>query len=278
MPSSRDEAELPNESVTGGAYFCGDTRFFSLNWALRTIGKGKLTGTLRAFWNKEPVELLAQNGQVVLVTTRDPEMYCAEAPITLVNVDPEKFRPRAQQRETGCPMFLTLAQEDLILREPAVQLVQHYGQKLFAQLWTAKRVRFVFEQSTELPAYANDIPGEGDIDNWALATLRSIQLGDLGDQGNYDPACIPAYTKDGFERVQNLRLTVAEAQFASQFNGVRSVQQIAKNLRLDFKFARVTLFRFLALEIVECWPSTAVTKTERKGLFQRLSRTIGVGE
>ena len=62
--------------------------------------------------------------------------------------------------------------------------------------------------------------------------------------------------------MQNLRLTVAEAQFASQFNGVRSVQQIAKNLRLDLKFARLTLFRFLALEIIECWPPTAAAKPE----------------
>src|SRR6059036_1926572 len=88
---------------------------------------------------------------------------------------------------------------------------------------------------------------------------------------------VPAYTRDGYERVQNLRLTVAEAQFASQFNGVRSVAQIAKNLRLDFKFARLTLFRFLALEIVECWPATTAARPERKGLFQRVSRTLGIG-
>ena len=65
----------------------------------------------------------------------------------------------------------------------------------------------------------------------------------------------------------DLRLTVAEAQFASQFNGVRSIAQIAKNLRLDFKFARLTLFRFLALEIVECWPPAAVAKQEKRGVF-----------
>jgi hypothetical protein len=75
-----------------------------------------------------------------------------------------------------------------------------------------------------------------------------------------------------------LRLTVAEAQFASQFNGVRSVAQIAKNLRLDLKFARLTLFRFLALEIVETWPSTTASKPERKGVLQRLTRSIGIGE
>ena len=214
-----------------------------------------------------------------MATTRDPELYCSEAPITLVNVDQEKIdEARAQQRETGCPLFITLAQAGHILQEPAVQLVQHYGQKLFAQLWTAPRVRFVFEQSAVLPSYATEIPAEPDADQWTLATLRLIQLQDLGDKANYDPASIPAYTRDGFDRVQNLRLTVAEAQFASQFNGVRSIQQIAKNLRLDLKFARLTLFRFLALDIVECWPPSTGAKAEHKSVLQRLTRSIGIGE
>ena len=259
-----------------GAFFSGDTSFFSLNGALHTIGKEKLTGTLRSFWNKSAVDLLAKDGAIVLVTTRDPVLYCPEAPITLVNVDAEQTeKGRAEQRETGCPLFLTLAREGLILHEPAVQLVQHYGQKLFAQLWTAKKVRFVFEQSEALPEFAAEVPGEEDIDHWALTTLRCIQTQELGERADIESGSVPAYTRDGYERVQNLRLTVAEAQFASQFNGVRSVAQIAKNLRLDFKFARLTLFRFLALEIVECWPPAAAgAKPEKRGFFQK----FGFGE
>jgi DNA-binding response OmpR family regulator len=269
--SSDQPAATEERLPVNGAFFSGDTSFFSLNGALHTIGKEKLTGTLRSLWNKATVDLLAKDGAIVLVTTRDPVLYCPEAPITLVNVDADQTeKGRAEQRETGCPLFLTLAREGLILHEPAVQLVQHYGQKLFAQLWTATKVRFVFEQSDSLPEYASDVPGEEDIDHWALTTLRSIQFQELGDIPEIESGSVPAYTRDGYERVQNLRLTVAEAQFASQFNGVRSVAQIAKNLRLDFKFARLTLFRFLALEIVECWPpASAAAKPEKRGFFQK---------
>ncbi len=276
-PSVPQFTETPAEAPlpVNGAFFSGDTSFFSLNGALHTIGKEKLTGTLRALWNKESIELLARNGEVVLVTTKDPQLYCPEAPITLVNVDAEKIeQARAQQRETACPVFLTLAREELILNEPALQLVQHYGQKLFAQLWTATRVRFVFDQSEALPDYCRDLPGEADIDHWILTTLRCIQFQELGQTPDLESGSVPAYTRDGFQRVQELRLTVAEAQFASQFNGVRSIAQIAKNLRLDFKFARLTLFRFLALEIVECWPPAAVAKPEKRGFF----KAIGFGD
>jgi hypothetical protein len=273
------EADLPNETVTGGAYFCGDTRFFSLNWAMQTIAKGKLTGSLRCFWSKEPIDLLTKNGEIVLATTRDSELYCSEAPITLVNVDQERVaEARAQQKENGGPLFITLSRGGHILPEPSLELVQHYGQRLFAQLWTAPRVRFVFEQSTDLPDYAREVATEGDVDHWSLATLRLVQFPDLGTQASYDQSSIPAYTRDGFERIQKLRLTVAEAQFASQFNGARSIQQIAKNLRLDLKFARLTLFRFIALEIVELWPATTAAKPDRKGVIQRLTRSIGIGD
>ena len=277
-PSSFQSSPVATEEQlpVNGAFFSGDTSFFSLNGALHTIGKEKLTGTLRAFWNKATIDLLARDGAIILVTTRDPVLYCPEAPITLVNIDAEQTeKGRAEQRETGCPLFLALAREGLILREPAVQLVQHYGQKLFAPLWTAKKVRFVFETSETLPEYASDVPGEEDIDHWILTTLRCIQFQELGDTPEIESGSVPAYTRDGYERVQNLRLTVAEAQFASQFNGVRSVAQIAKNLRLDFKFARLTLFRFLALEIVECWPPAAAgPKPEKRGFFQK----FGFGE
>ena len=260
-------------------YFSGDTGFFPFCRALRVIGQEKLTGTLRSTGPRENVYLHAREGKVVLVTTRDAEAYCSEAPVTLVNIDSDRVtEARERQSQTGCPLFITLAREDLILRDPALQLVQHYGQKLFAQQWSAPKVRFAFEQTNELPDFTSDIPADDDIEHWMLSTLRFAQAQDVADKANYDQAWIPAYTRDGFERIQKLRLTVAEAQFASQFNGIRSVAQIARNLRLDLKFARLTLFRFVELEIIECWPPAASEKAERGSVFKRLGRSIGIGE
>ncbi len=265
---ARVEATPPADverTASSSAYFCGDSSFFSLYWALQTIAREKLTGTLRAFWSKDSVDLLAREGHVVVITTRDLDLYCEEAPVTLLNVDRERVEAaRARQAKDGCPLFVTLANEGLILREPGLQLVQHYGQKLFSQLWT-DRVRFTFEEQ-ELPSYANELPSSAEnIDQWALNSLRFVQYPDLSRQPMADSSSIPAYTRDGYERVQQLRLTVAEAQFASQFNGSRSIAQITKNLRLDIKFARLTLFRFLALEIVECWPAQVTPKAEPRG-------------
>lgn len=272
----QSEASLFGSGLGENVYFSGETSFFSFGRALRVIGRQNLTGTLRSAGASASVDLYAREGKVVLVTTRDGEAYCAEAPVTLVNLDADRVKEaRETQSQTGCPLFITLAREDLILRDPALQLVQHYGQKLFAQQWSAERVRFAFEKTTELPDFTRDIPAEEDIEHWMLTTLRFVQAQDVIEKLNYDPESIPAYTRDGFERVQKLRLTVAEAQFASQFNGARSITQIARNLRLDLRFARLTLFRFVELDIIECWPPGAPEKSERGGLFKRFRGRTG---
>jgi DNA-binding response OmpR family regulator len=283
--ASRDEgltsAPAPTRGVTAGAtiYFAGDTGFFSLSHALRTIAREKITGVLRCSWSRADVDLYASDGKVMLVTTGDPDLYCGEEPITLVNVDPECLeQARAGQRQGGTPMFMTLMRDDVILREPALQLVQHYGEKLFAQLWCEPRVRFVFEKLETLLDFAREMPGEEDIEQWMLGTLRLLQYPDIAANAEIDPSYIPAYTRAGLERVQTLRLTAAEAQFASQFNGNRSLAQIARNLRLDLKSARLALFRFLALEIVECWPAASGDKADTGGVLKRFGRSIGIGQ
>jgi hypothetical protein len=274
-PATSDPAEEvsspPKEPGTADVYFCGHTTFFPLNRALQAISKEKLTGLLRSFWEQEPIDLLARDGEIIFVTSRDPELYCQETPEVLTDVDVVSLaRARDQQRETGTPFFLGLARQELMGREAALELMQQHGQKLFSQLWAAPRVWIMFEKNADLLTNAADVPGEPNVRDWALETLRLVE--NIDEAAYFEPASIPAYTKDGFQRVQKLKLTPDEAQFASQFNGSRAIQQIAKNLRLDLKSARQMLFRFVALEIVECWPASTAAKPEQQSIFQRLGR------
>ena len=266
------EANPRKESGTADVYFCGHTSLFPLSRALRAIAQERLTGLLRAFWEQEPIELLARDGEVVFVTTRDPDLYCPETPPAIGDIDAVLIdRARNQQKETGTPFFLTLAREESIGLQSASELMHHHGQQLFSELWSAPRVWVMFEKNADLLSGVADIPGEPNVRDWALETLRLV---DNPEQPpGFNPTSIPAFTKEGFERVQRLKLTSDEAQFASQFNGARSVQQIAKNLRFDLKSARQLLFRFLALEIVECWSGSTAAKPEKQSFFKRLGRS-----
>ena len=260
------------DAGTADVYFCGRTNLFPLNLAIRAIGKENLTGLLRACWDQEPIDVLARDGEIVLVTTRDPDLYCPEAPDALRGVDVVMVnRARDRQKEDGTPFLLTLARNDSIEREAAFDIMRLQGQLLFSKLWSAPNVWIMFEKNAELLSGFGDVTGDPDVDDWSLETLRLIR--NTEQPRGLDPTSIPSYTREGFDRVQKLKLTSDEAQFGSQFNGARSVQQIAKNLRLDLKSASQLLFRFVALEIVECWPSSTAAKPEPKagmgGLFGR---------
>src|SRR5204863_8620524 len=115
-----EDVSTTNEPRTADVYFCGHTTFFPLNRALQAISKEKLTGLLRSFWEQEPIDLLARDGEIVFVTTKDPELYCPETPAPLGNLDVVVLaRARDQQKETGIPFFLTLAREESMAREAA---------------------------------------------------------------------------------------------------------------------------------------------------------------
>jgi len=264
------EIRQPKEFATADVYFCGRANLFPLNLAIRAIGKENLTGVLRASWDQERIDVLARDGEIVLATTRDPDLYCPETPDLLRDVDVVVIeRARDQQKENGTPFLLTLARNESIERQAAFDLIRQQGQLLFSKLWSAPNVWIMFEKNTELLGGFGDVTGDPDVDDWTLETLRLVQ--DPEQPRGFDPGSIPSYTREGFDRVQKLKLTSDEAQFGSQFNGARSVQQIAKNLRLDLKSARQLLFRFVALEIVECWPgSTTTAKPEPKAGMGRL--------
>jgi hypothetical protein len=254
---------------TADVYFCGRTNLFPLNLAIRAIGKENLTGLLRACWEQEPIDVLARDGEIVLATTRDPDLYCPDTLPILANIDPEVLaNARDQQKENGTPFLLMLARNESIERQPAFDLIRHQGQLLFSRLWSAPNVWIMFEKNADLLRGFGDVTGDPDVDDWSLETLRLVQNPE--QPVGFDPTSIPAYTREGYDRIQKLKLTSDEAQFASQFNGARSVQQIAKNLRLDLKSARQLLFRFLALEIVECWPVSTTAKPEPKSGMRRL--------
>src|SRR5207253_6590452 len=174
--ASATQIDPPKKSDTADVCFCGQTSLFPLNRALQAIAKEKLTGLLRSFWDEEPIDLLARDGEIVLVTTRDPDLYCPETPAPLTDVDPVIVdRARDQQRETGTPFFLSLARQESIAREQAVEFTQYYGQKLFSQLWTAPRAWIMFEKNADLLSDAGDMPGEPNVSDWALETLRLVQ-------------------------------------------------------------------------------------------------------
>ncbi|MEP7071443.1 MAG: response regulator [Verrucomicrobiota bacterium] len=257
-------------------FFAGETSFFSLSRALRTIEKESLRGVFRCTCDGKTIELYARDGKVIVVTTRDADLYCAKLPAEFASMPTEQIaRAREKQTQTGRPIYQTLAEQTLLAPEKADQLQRQHGRTLFAPLWTA-RVRFVFEILPSLPSFVPAFTEDGNIDQWALTILRLLPETSVPQEFHGDDTWIPAHTRTGRERIRNLQLTVAEENFIAEINGVRSLARIVKEMGHDLTTARLHLFRFVALETIECWPPAAPSKPERRGLLKRQARSAGV--
>jgi hypothetical protein len=204
------------------------------------------------------VEVFVNEGKFMFASTRNFPLYCRDSQTILPQTNLGMIiEAQITQHATGCPIFLFLAMKGGFgAHDDVVQIVRDHGQRLFANLWTAGRVSFEFEELGQFPDFAKNFPpSTEEPDNWALASLRYVKFEALAAHQRPDPNGSPAYTRKGYELVQRLRLNDMEARFATAVNGAESLQSIAKKLNITLNDALLIVFRFQALEIIDYWSS-----------------------
>jgi hypothetical protein len=220
-----------------------------------------LNGILRVFLNRFPVELYVAKGRFVFATTRNFHLYLRESSVILPATNLGLvIDGQANQVATGCPLFLYLAIRNGFPHDDVVQITRDHGQRLFANLWTAGRVNFEFEEMSVFPDYARNFPPtQEDPENWVLASLRHAKYDSLLAAQRPDPNGSPAYTRKGYELIQKLKLNDVEARFATAINGSESLQTIAKKIGVPLNDALLIVFRFQALDIIDYWSSSVLS-------------------
>jgi CheY-like chemotaxis protein len=261
------------------AAFSGHTGFFPLRSALQMACGDKLTGVLRFFVNRYPIELFVVKGRFLFATTRNFQLYCHESPVILSATNLGTLvEAQITQNATGCPTFLFLSLRGGFPHDDVVQITRDHGQRVFASLWTAGRVNFEFEELTQFPDYAKSFPPSNeDPDNWTLASLRYVKFENLMANQRPDPNGSPAYTRKGYELIQRLKLNEVEARFATAVNGAESLQSIAKKIAVPLNDALLIVFRFQALEVIDYWNSSVLSLPNAPGSTQATAPAEAVG-
>ena len=240
--------------------FSGHTGFFSLRSALQMAHGDQLTGVLRFFLHRHPIELFFDQGRCLFATTRNAQLYCSGSPAILSSTPLGQIvESQVHQAATGCPLFLQLSSRSGFPHDDVVQIVRDHGQRVFAHLWTAGRVSFEFEDLAEFPDYAKNFPASNeDPDNWVLGSLRHVRFENLLSSQRPDPQGSPAYTRRGYELVQKLKVNDVEARFATAINGSEALQSIAKRIGVPLNDALLIVFRFATLDIIDYWSSSVL--------------------
>ena len=241
--------------------FSGHTAFFSLRSALQMAYGDKLTGVLRFFINRFPIDLFVSKGRFLFATSRNFQLYCRESPVILSSTNLGTIiEGQVTQSASGCPIFLFLSMRGGFPHDDVVQITRDHGMRIFANLFTAGRVAFEFEEIQQFPEFAKSFPpAPEDPDNWILGALRHVRFESLMGTQRPDPNGSPAYTRKGYELIQRLKLNDVEARFATAINGAESLQSIAKKVGIPLNDALLIVFRFQALEIIDYWNSSVLS-------------------
>jgi twitching motility two-component system response regulator PilH len=241
-----------------GIQLCGHTGQFSFSWVLYAIEQDHLTGVLRIFTGPVPIELYVAAGHPLVVTTRDGQAYLKDT-THVFTPEQEALLDAAlrTQSNSGCPVFVSMAERRAMSANEVSVLCQEHGLRLFAQVWTAPRARFEFEsQPVPLPFTAGLPLFTGVMGEWAMETLRRVGSESASAMAWGEPTGIPAYTRRGYERIQQIPLNDEEVAFAALIGPTTSLAQIANSLQIDTETAQRILHRFLCLEIFDYWPAS----------------------
>ncbi len=250
-------------SVNSDILFRGNTESFPLPSALAAIEEDHLSGTLRLFTAGLPTEVFFLGGRVLLATTRDTAQYISEipAPSTLMSL-PGIGMASEIQRSTGCPIYLTLAREGAMGWEEAVDETRLQSNRLVARAWEGERTSYEFERLPIMPDYIKGVaPLDDSTYQWALNVLRCFENDNRRIRRRFDVAGVPAFTPEGYELIQKLRLTNSEAAFASAVDNSRTIEKIALTIGMPPRSALIELRKFVMLEVIDYWPPTVLAKS-----------------
>jgi CheY-like chemotaxis protein len=255
---ARPTPPLPLAPVRSELGLLGDTSQFSLISVLLALEQDQLTGVLRVSSGAKPLELYVVSGRPLLVTLRDAAAYLRGSNFKLT---PEQTALASkigrEQAETGSPIFLQFAEHKLISPVDAVLLCQQQGMRLFGHTWTAPRAQFKFEANVAMPPLTTGLPQfEGTMSEWAMETLRFVGDDFRSAMAWGEPTGIPAYTRKGYERIQQIPLSDEELAFAGLISPTSSLAKIAEGMGTDVDSAQRVLHRFLCLEIFDYWPAS----------------------
>ncbi len=256
LASGTKEKKTDGDTIIEKVEFSGKMAFNQPNEVLEVINEHRMTGVLDL--NREYL-FYFRDGNPMYLSTKNVNAYLQGFPYPIDHDIGKDMLEKAKviQTETGVPLFFALEEMDCLTAEGASFCAEEQSQRLFSQAWTNPNWTFQFTRST---------PPKGDstrksIHQWHLEALRHLGTESLGLMAWGDYSGIPCFTRKGCERFLGLDLTDEEHKVAYAINNRQNLQQHINYLSPQHAEALlVVMYRFLALDLVDLWPSTLATK------------------
>ncbi|MDK3161851.1 response regulator [Kamptonema cortianum] len=255
---SREHSPNPNNIKIRGL-----TGFISLTNSLRTIESNRLTGVMRVFHGKYPVETYTKDGKVMIVSTKDVDLYLEGSSFGFAANKIWEACEKGQQ-DSGCPLFILMAERNLMPWAMAHPLMEIHGHRLFSQLWTLHNIEFQYEELGVLPSFVDRISSipKSCMDEWILKTMRYVNHQSLHDATLDDIYGIPVLRRVGYENLSRFQLNREENLFVANINSSNTLADICELIALPLDEGKRILFRLLSIDYIEFWPSAYFARQE----------------
>jgi DNA-binding response OmpR family regulator len=192
------------------------------------------TCELRLSTPKRQISTYWRGGEILLATTDDPEEYSRGATFPFDNL-PIELRDRvfSEQRTSGKPVFLSLAEASAIPVADVGQLLLEHGRRLIESILVASEGTFVWRSLTGLPPWV-EAHGRG----LRLAQVLLERLRKNGPSAQLDPDSILERVPGFSSRIEELQLSGAERRLLSVVDGRTSARRVSERADMDWDDAR----------------------------------------
>lgn len=245
-----------------GAALRGHTSVFSLPGLLRALHESARTGVLVLENGQRHTNLYLRGGEVVFATHNDPEEYGRGAELELRKDDPAYAAAQLEQRQSGKPVLLTLAEAGLIAGSVLPTLLHQQGMKVLLEAIDAGPSAFAFFERQALPSYVDAF---GRLHSLEQVTLERLRRVDDWAQIELNVASLEVVfqREEGFsQRLERLGLTDAEKRILTLVDGRQNVHRIIDRSSLPTFEVFHVLFRMRHVGLIrQASDATTVSAT-----------------
>ena len=256
-------AEAPDASP---ASLRGELCSFPLRELLALFAAGERTGELRVTAGPRTLVLFLRGGDVVLVTSTDPDEYLRG--VSLGRVPPPSLaRAKAEQEASGRPVFVTLAEEGALLPASLGDLLHRQGRRLLLEAVDGTAARFAWRDTDALPLYveahgravsaARNTLALGAASPEAVRTAASSLEQLTLERLRREPPSFPYGDETVFDRVRGFSdrvrryyLEASERRVLAATDGLGSLTEIAERAALPIDEVRAVVGRLVEVGLL----------------------------
>lgn len=220
LPTMREVLGVSNRDL--GTCFEGQLGTMCVRDLLSLFTTGEHSGCLTLRHADQQIEIYVRAAQVVMVVNHDPPTYLRDAP-PLESIRPEWMaRADAEQRASGKPVYVSLAEAGALSAEDLPQLLRRQGTRLLGAVARSNQWSFEWQEGAAEPLYVEAFGVPVPIEQVDLEWLRSHpRQGELDERQRFARA--PGFSR----KIGQFELDDLERQVAVLSDGRSSLSEVA---------------------------------------------------